>query len=167
MVPGDHILRGKDDLRRLVAIPSVSARGEALTKCADVVREMLAEAGFRTEIHPGEVGPFVVGELGSGPLTIMIYNHYDVQPEDPVALWHSPPFALTERDGRWFGRGAADDKGEFVSRLAGWRLFREQNPGPLPFRLIWLVDGEEEIGSASLETFLRRRFQGEAVDVCW
>ena len=97
----------------------------------------------------------------------MIYNHYDVQPEDPVALWHSPPFELTERDGRWYGRGVADDKGEFVSRLAGWRLFREQHPGPLPFRLIWLVDGEEEIGSPSLEEFLKRRFPGERVDVCW
>jgi acetylornithine deacetylase/succinyl-diaminopimelate desuccinylase-like protein len=109
----------------------------------------------------------VLGEIGSGPLTVMIYNHYDVQPEDPVGLWHSPPFELTERDGRWYGRGVADDKGEFVSRLAGWRLFREQKTEPLPFRLIWLVDGEEEIGSPSLEGFLTRRLAGERVDVCW
>ncbi len=163
----DHLLQAKEELRSLVAIPSVSARGEKLTECAHAVRDLLAEAGFSTEIHPGEIGPFVVGEIGSGPLTVMVYNHYDVQPEDPVFLWHSPPFDLSERDGRWYGRGAADDKGEFISRLAGWRLFRERHPGPLPFRLIWLVDGEEEIGSPSLEAFLGRRFQGEAVDVCW
>jgi len=167
MLENHHLLRAKEDLRRLVALPSVSARGEGLAECADTVRDLLAEAGFRTEVHPGKVGPFVVGEMGGGPLTVMIYNHYDVQPEDPVALWHSPPFELSERGGRWYGRGAADDKGEFVSRLAGWRLFRERYPDPLPFRLIWLVDGEEEIGSPSIEDFLKTRFQGESVDVCW
>jgi acetylornithine deacetylase/succinyl-diaminopimelate desuccinylase-like protein len=167
MLPHANLLKASEDLRRLVAIPSVSARGEKLVECAEAVRDLLAKAGFNTEIHPGEVGPFVIGEIGSGPLTVMIYNHYDVQPEDPISLWQSPPFEMSERDGRWYGRGAADDKGEFISRLAGWRLFREQHPGPLPFRLIWLVDGEEEIGSPSLEAFLKRRFEGEAVDVCW
>lgn len=167
MLPHANLLKASEHLRRLVAIPSVSARGEKLVECAEAVRDLLAEAGFDTEIQQGDVGPFVIGEIGSGPLTVMIYNHYDVQPEDPVSLWHSPPFEMSERDGRWYGRGVADDKGEFISRLAGWRLFREHHPGPLPFRLIWLVDGEEEIGSPSLEAFLKRRFDGEAVDVCW
>ncbi|WP_230534120.1 M20/M25/M40 family metallo-hydrolase [Microvirga roseola] len=167
MVSKEHLLQAQEDLRRLVAIPSVSARGEGLAECAETVRDLLADAGFQTGIHPGKVGPFVVGECGSGPITIMIYNHYDVQPEDPVDLWHSPPYKLSERDGRWFGRGVADDKGEFVSRLAGWRVFRERFPGPLPFRLIWLVDGEEEIGSPSLEDFLKTRFKDETVEVCW
>ena len=120
----DEVARAENDLRRLVAIPSVSVRGEGLAACAAAVRDLFDDAGFRTEIHPGEVGPYVIGEAGSGPRTLMIYNHYDVQPEDPLALWDSPPFELSERDGRWFGRGVADDKGEFMSRLAGWRLFR-------------------------------------------
>jgi acetylornithine deacetylase/succinyl-diaminopimelate desuccinylase-like protein len=167
MIPNDHFIRALNDLRRLVSLQSVSARGDNLVECAQAVRDLLDGAGFQTEISDGGIGPYVVGEIGAGPLTVMIYNHYDVQPEDPVALWHSPPFELTERDGRWYGRGVADDKGEFISRLAGWRLFREQHPGPLPFRLIWLVDGEEEIGSPSLEEFLKRRFPGERVDVCW
>jgi acetylornithine deacetylase/succinyl-diaminopimelate desuccinylase-like protein len=167
MPPHDYLLKASEELRRLVAIPSVSARGEKLVECAEAVRDLLVEAGFDTQIQAGDVGPFVVGEIGSGPLTVMIYNHYDVQPEDPASLWHSPPFEMSERDGRWYGRGVADDKGEFISRLAGWRLFREQHPGPLPFRLVWLVDGEEEIGSPSLEAFLKRRFEGEAVEVCW
>jgi acetylornithine deacetylase/succinyl-diaminopimelate desuccinylase-like protein len=167
MTLDEHVARGRDDLMRLVAIPSVSARGEGLGECAETVRGLLEEAGFRTEVHPGEVGPFVIGEIGSGPITLMVYNHYDVQPEDPVALWDSPPFELSERDGRWFGRGIADDKGEFASRLAGWRLFRQRHPGPLPFRLIWVVDGEEEIGSPSLEAFLKHRFDGQQVDACW
>jgi acetylornithine deacetylase/succinyl-diaminopimelate desuccinylase-like protein len=163
----NEFLRAREDLRQLVAIPSVSARAEYLVEAAEAARALLADAGFATEIHPGEIGPFVVGEIGDGPITIMIYNHYDVQPEEPIALWHSAPFELTEREGRWFGRGVADDKGEFVSRLAGWRLFRERLDEPLPFKLIWLVDGEEEIGSPSLEQFLKSRFSGQHVEVCW
>lgn len=167
MLTNERLKRAQADLRRLIAIPSVSARGKNLRECAEAVRDLLGGAGFRTEIQPGEIGPFVVGEIGDGPLVVMVYNHYDVQPEDPVPLWNSPPFELSERDGHWYGRGVADDKGEFISRLEGWRLFRERHPEPLPFRLIWLVDGEEEIGSPSLEAFLKTRFRGERIDVCW
>ncbi|MBA1156450.1 M20/M25/M40 family metallo-hydrolase [Microvirga mediterraneensis] len=167
MLPKENLQRAREDLRRLVGIPSVSARGEGLSECAEAVRDLLAGAGFETEICDGAIGPFVVGEIGDGPLTVIVYNHYDVQPEDPVSLWQSSPFDLSERDGRWYGRGVADDKGEFVSRLEGWRLFREQHSGPLPFRLIWLVDGEEEIGSPSLKAFLKTRFSGVKADICW
>ncbi|WP_435656216.1 M20/M25/M40 family metallo-hydrolase [Brucella pituitosa] len=128
---------------------------------------MLEVEGFKTEILPGEVGPFVVAEIGGGPFTMVIYNHYDVQPEDPVELWTNPPFNLTERDGRLYGRGSADDKGEFISRLAGWRKFTSENPEPLPYRLIWIIDGEEEIGSPSLSGFLQTRFPGLKADLCW
>ena len=155
------------DLAALVAIPSVSARGEGLEYAATAVAEMLGEAGFRTDIAPGQVAPFVVGETGDGPFTLVIYNHYDVQPEDPRELWHTPPFELSEREGRLYGRGVADDKGEFVSRLAGWRAFRPRIEGPLPYRLIWIVEGEEEIGSPSLVEFLHARFPGLKADLCW
>lgn len=100
------LIAAKDDLTTLVAIPSVSARAEGLAACADKVESLLKDAGFLTEQHPGDVGPFVVGETGDGPFTLLIYNHYDVQPEDPVDLWTDPPFALSERDGRLYGRGA-------------------------------------------------------------
>lgn len=168
MVPhADIIAHARRDLADLVAIPSVSARGECLEACAAKVEALLREAGFSTDLQPGEVAPFVVGETGQGPFTLVIYNHYDVQPEDPVELWTSPPFALAERDGKLFGRGAADDKGEFVSRLAGWRAFRGASSEPLPFRLIWIVDGEEEIGSPSLARFLASRFPDTRADLCW
>lgn len=155
------------DLAELVKIPSVSARGQELDSCARKVGDLLKDAGFTTEICAGEVGPFVVAETGEGPFTLIIYNHYDVQPEDPVELWSSPPYRLTERDGRLYGRGAADDKGEFISRLAGWREYRRRHPGLLPYRLIWIVDGEEEIGSPSLDRFLQRRFPDMKADLCW
>lgn len=163
----DIIAQARRDLADLVAIPSVSARSEGLEACAAKVRELLEEAGFRVDLQPGAVAPFVVGETGQGPFTLVIYNHYDVQPEDPVGLWTSAPFMLSERDGRLFGRGAADDKGEFVSRLAGWRAFRSSHWESLPFRLIWIVEGEEEIGSPSLARFLASRFPDTKADLCW
>lgn len=155
------------DLSDLVAIPSVSARGESLEKAACKVERLLSEAGFKTGQHSGDVGPFVVGEVGGGPFTLVIYNHYDVQPEDPIDLWSAQPFELTERVGRLYGRGSADDKGEFVSRLAGWRLFWSEHAGPLPFKIIWIVEGEEEIGSPSLMRFLEYRFPDTKADLCW
>ncbi|QWK81638.1 M20/M25/M40 family metallo-hydrolase [Ochrobactrum sp. BTU1] len=156
-----------NDLSELIKIPSVSARGQSLIACADKVAALLKADGFKTEIFPGDVGPFVVAETGEGPFTMVIYNHYDVQPEDPIELWTNPPFSLTECDGRLYGRGSADDKGEFMSRLAGWRKFRYKNSVPLPYRLIWVIDGEEEIGSPSLSHFLQRRFSGLKADLCW
>ncbi|MDR2310276.1 MAG: M20/M25/M40 family metallo-hydrolase [Brucellaceae bacterium] len=155
------------DLAELVKIPSVSARAQDLETCATHVESLLKSEGFVTEICAGEVGPFVVAETGNGPFTMVIYNHYDVQPEEPVELWSSPPYQLTERNGRLYGRGAADDKGEFISRLAGWRKYRQNNNDPLPYRLIWIVDGEEEIGSPSLTDFLQKRFPALKADVCW
>ncbi|WP_062226061.1 M20/M25/M40 family metallo-hydrolase [Aureimonas frigidaquae] len=161
------IAQARQDLAELVAIRSVSARGEALESCATKVESLLAEAGFKTERHPGGTAPFIVAQTGEGPFTLVIYNHYDVQPEEPLDLWSSPPFDLTERDGRLYGRGAADDKGEFVSRLAGWRAFRAQHPAPLNFRLIWVLEGEEEIGSPNLDRFVQRRFADTRADLCW
>ncbi|WP_246777590.1 M20/M25/M40 family metallo-hydrolase [Rhizobium sp. BG4] len=166
-IPADILAAAVKDLSDLVAIPSVSARGEGMEACADSIERLLTEAGFATEQHSGDVGPFVVGETGDGPFTLVIYNHYDVQPEDPVDLWTAPPFTLSERDGRLYGRGSADDKGEFVSRLTGWREFRRTYPGPLPFKLIWIAEGEEEIGSPSLNRFLDKRFPDTKADLCW
>lgn len=163
----ETLAAARKDLSDLVAIPSVSARGEGLKECAQKIDDLLSSAGFKTEQHQGDVGPFVVGETGSGRFTLVIYNHYDVQPEDPIDLWTAKPFNLVEREGRLYGRGAADDKGEFISRLAGWRTFRANNPDPLPFKIIWIVEGEEEIGSPSLVRFLDNRFPDTTADLCW
>ncbi|TGR65735.1 M20/M25/M40 family metallo-hydrolase [bacterium M00.F.Ca.ET.194.01.1.1] len=166
-VPPDLFAVATRNLADLVSIPSVSARGEGLEACADAIETLLQDAGFRTEQHPGNVGPFVVGETGDGPFTLIIYNHYDVQPEDPVDLWTDAPFVLSERGGRLYGRGVADDKGEFVTRLAGWRGFRAGRSEPLPYKLIWIIEGEEEIGSPSLTRFLETRFPDTKADLCW
>ncbi len=90
-----------------------------------------------------------------------------MQPEDPLNLWDTPPFELTERDGRLYGRGASDDKGEFVSRLAGLRALRERHGGTLPLKVKWLVEGEEEVGSPSLEAFVKDHAAELKADGVW
>ncbi|WP_135229264.1 M20/M25/M40 family metallo-hydrolase [Deinococcus fonticola] len=162
-----HVERGLTDLRDLVALQSVSAQGRMLNETAAAVSRLLEAEGFRVQAFPGEVAPILLAEAGEGPFTLLIYNHYDVQPEDPVELWHSPPFTLTERDGRLYGRGASDDKGELASRLAAVRAVKEQHGGQLPIRIKWLIEGEEEVGSPSLVQFVETHQAQLQADGCW
>ncbi len=154
-----------DRLRRLVAIPSVAADGRGIDDAAALVAELLREDGFEVELHPTDGAPVVYGErLVAGAPTVLLYHHYDVQPEDPVAAWHSPPFELTESAGALYGRGAADDKGELVSRLAALQLYRQRN-GELPLGVKVLVEGEEEIGSPNLAPYVHANAERLAADV--
>ncbi|GGO21695.1 M20/M25/M40 family metallo-hydrolase [Deinococcus humi] len=162
-----HIERGLADLRDLVAMQSVSAQGRMLPETAAAVTTLLEAEGFTVARYPGQVAPVLVAEAGDGPFTLLIYNHYDVQPEDPLNLWDTPPFELTERDGRLYGRGASDDKGEFVSRLAGLRALRERHGGRLPLKVKWLLEGEEEVGSPSLEAFVKDHAAELKADGVW
>ena len=157
---------GLRDLRDLVALESVSAQGRMLPETAAAVRALLEAEGFRVQTLPGEVAPILLAEAGEGPFTLLIYNHYDVQPEDPLDLWESPPFALTERDGRLYGRGASDDKGEIASRLAAVRAARARW-GRLPVKVKWLIEGEEEVGSPSLAAFVEAHREELSADGCW
>ncbi|GGL15368.1 M20/M25/M40 family metallo-hydrolase [Deinococcus radiotolerans] len=162
-----HIERGLSDLADLVAIPSVSAQGRHLPDAAHAVQTLLEAEGFTVRQYPGQVAPILLAEAGEGPFTLLIYNHYDVQPEDPADLWDTPPFTLTERDGRLYGRGASDDKGELVSRLAGLRALKEQRGGTLPLKVKWLIEGEEEVGSPSLEAFIEAHAAELKADGVW
>ncbi len=112
-----YIDQAKVDLTKLVALESISAQGRMLTETAAFVTGLLEAEGFTVKSYPGHAAPILVAEAGDGPRTMLIYNHYDVQPESPLELWKSPPFTLTERDGRWFARGISDDKGEFISSV--------------------------------------------------
>jgi acetylornithine deacetylase/succinyl-diaminopimelate desuccinylase-like protein len=108
------------DLGAVNTVSAVKGSSEML-KGAQLVSSMLSEVGFSTEVKSYGGHPMVVGELGDGPISILIYNHYDVQPPDPLELWDSPPFELVERDGKLFGRGVSDNKGDIVARLAAYR----------------------------------------------
>ena len=154
-----------DELGRLVAQPSVVAQNLGIEPCAQLVASMLKARGFTTEVFPTGGSPVVVAERGGrSHRTLVIYNHYDVQPPEPLDLWTSPPFEATLRDGKLYGRGVSDDKGHFVARLHAIDALLAAG-GELPCRIKFVVEGEEEVGSVHMPAFLARekdRLQGDA-----
>ena len=136
--------------------PSVSAEGRALDETADLVEELLAGVGFETrQLRADGSAPAVYGERpGRSEFTLLLYNHYDVQPADPLDLWESPPFEPTVRDGKLFARGTSDNKAELAVRLAVLRALLDDD-GELPIRVKWIVEGEEEIGSSNFDAIVR------------
>jgi acetylornithine deacetylase/succinyl-diaminopimelate desuccinylase-like protein len=141
-------------LTTLCSIPSVSAQGgPGIAQAADMVVELCTQAGVVAQKVPVPGGPpVVVGQAGSGRRGLMIYNHYDVQPPDPLDEWTSPPFTPAVREGKLYARGVADNKGNLVARLCAVRAYQE-TMGPLPLRLLFVLEGEEEVGSPHLAQF--------------
>ncbi len=140
---------------QLSAIPSVSAVGENMEACADMVAELLAGRGFAVEKIPSPGHPIVVGRLeGESERTLLFYNHYDVQPPEPLEEWTSPPFEPVVREGALYGRGVKDDKGEFVARLAAVEAVRAAHGGVMPCGVTFVVEGQEEIGSPHIAQFV-------------
>jgi len=145
------------ELAELCAVPSVSARHEGIDQCAALVARMLERRGFAVEVSPTSGHPVVLGHAGGSnrSRTLLFYNHYDVQPPEPLELWESPPFKLTERDGSVFARGSKDDKGEFICRLAALDAIRAVT-GSYPCDITWLAEGEEEVGSPNLPAWVEQ-----------
>jgi acetylornithine deacetylase/succinyl-diaminopimelate desuccinylase-like protein len=140
------------DLVRLVKQPSVSAKKEGLKECADIVEKMMKEVGLSTKVIPEKEGnPVVFGEIKGkkAKKTLLFYDHYDVQPPEPLDEWICDPFSGVIRDGKIYGRGVSDNKGNFVSRLKAVQAFLETE-GSLPVNVKFVVEGEEEIGSVHL-----------------
>jgi acetylornithine deacetylase/succinyl-diaminopimelate desuccinylase-like protein len=147
-----------DELRQFIAQPSVAADKRAIQPMADILAERFRKLGAKVAQHPLPDGgsPVVYAELpGATDLTLMIYNHYDVQPEVPLELWNSPPFELTIRDGVMYGRGTSDDKGELLARIQAIEAW-QATQGVLPCRIKWVVEGEEEIGSVHLPMWVEQ-----------
>jgi acetylornithine deacetylase/succinyl-diaminopimelate desuccinylase-like protein len=159
-----------DELKALIAIPSVSADPAAraeVRRCAEAIVQRMSAAGLeRAEVLETDGNPIAYGEWLGAPdrPTILVYGHYDVQPVDPIDLWDSPPFEGTVRDGKLFGRGAVDDKGQVLMHLAAIEAHLRVR-GTLPLNIKVVVEGEEEIGSPSFEAFLARNRERLACDV--
>lgn len=148
-----------NDLRDLVAIPSISTDGEhaaEIDKSAAKVQEQMQRAGLQNVeiLRHGESYPYVYGEwLGApGKPTVFLYAHHDVQPINFAEQWQSDPWTLTGRDGRLYGRGSADDKGAVTAQLGSVEAFLKTR-GSLPVNVKMLVEGEEEVGSRTLMGF--------------
>lgn len=147
----EHRSAWMEELRELCAIPSVSARHEGIDECAALVARMLERRGFTASVTETGGHPIVLAHAqgANRAKTLLFYNHYDVQPPEPLELWESPPFELTEREGAVYARGSKDDKGEFVCRLAALDAVRAVT-GSYPCDITWLAEGEEEVGSPHL-----------------
>lgn len=156
-----------DLLRTLIRQPSVAATGDGLTECAALVCRTFEQAGAGATIHRLDgAAPMVIAEFpGAGDRTLLFYDHYDVQPPDPLDEWTSPPFEPTIRDGRLFARGAADNKGDLTARLAAVQTLLEAH-GRLPCRVKFLVEGEEEIGSVHFGPYVQRSRDALRADAC-
>lgn len=147
-----------EELLELLRIPSVSARNENkkdMLACAEAVKSRLSEAGAENvKIIPTTGHPVVYGEkmIDASKPTVLVYGHYDVQPADPLELWNSGPFDPVIKDGKIFARGACDDKGQFYMHIKALEIMTKTNT--LPVNIKFLIEGEEEIGSAHLADFL-------------
>lgn len=143
-----------EELRDYCSIPSEAAEPEALRRAAAWTAKRLRAAGAVVEsIELLDVPPLVVGELGEGSQTLICVQHYDVQPAVPLELWTAPPYQPEVREGRLYARGAADNKGEFLLRVWALEAYGDA-VGPLPCRVRFLVEGEEESGSEHLDALL-------------
>lgn len=171
----DNDQRLVDQLAQLVAIPSISTDGahsSELSQSADLTCELMRQAGLQNVeiLKTGDSYPYAYGEwLGApGKPTVFLYAHHDVQPVNFVEDWLSPPWTLTERDGRLFGRGAADDKGAIVVQLGAIAAYLKST-GTLPCNIKMLVEGEEEVGSSNLPGFFaahKDKLMSDVIVVC-
>lgn len=155
-----------EQLARLCAQPSVSAQNFGIDECAELVKTMLQEQGYAAEIMPSNGYPVVYGEgAGASDKTLLFYLHYDVQPPEPLELWDSDPFALAERDGKYYARGVSDDKGHIICRLAALAAVKDAL-GELPCNVKFIIEGEEEIGSSNMPAFVEEHQEKLAADAC-
>lgn len=147
------------ELLDLLRIPSVSAKSEHnddMQACAKAVAKSLTDAGAQiATIYETEGHPIVYGEIIVDPSfpTVLVYGHYDVQPADPLELWHSGPFDPTIIDGKIFARGACDDKGQFYMHVKALEIMTKTNS--MCTNIKFVIEGEEEIGSPNLATFVK------------
>src|SRR5436309_15493498 len=164
----EHANEAKTLLERLCRQPSVVAQGLGMPQIADLIEALLSETGFKTQrLFAEGAPPAIYGELpGRSPYTILLYNHYDVQPAEPLELWQSPPFEPTVREGKLYARGSSDNKGEIAARLAAIRALLAVN-AELPITLHWVIEGEEEIGSPHFGAIAKKYAEVLKADGCF
>lgn len=158
-----------DELVEFLRIPSVSADSKYkndVLRTAEWVKKSLLDAGAdKAEVLPTPMHPIVYGEKIIDPKlpTVLIYGHYDVQPPDPLNLWHSGPFEPVIKDGKVYARGACDDKGQVYMHVKAFEMMMRNNM--LPCNVKFLIEGEEEVGSVSLGDFVKQNLKKLESDI--
>jgi acetylornithine deacetylase/succinyl-diaminopimelate desuccinylase-like protein len=148
------------DLQKLIRQPSVSAKNLGLEECSRLIVNMMKNSGIHAELLYVKKGipPAIYGEIKSKQnpnKTLLFYNHYDVQPEEPLELWDDKPFSGKIKGNKIFGRGSADDKGELITRIKAVEAFLKTT-GDVPCNIKFFIEGEEEIGSVHIEDYLKK-----------
>ncbi|MFB3052285.1 MAG: M20/M25/M40 family metallo-hydrolase, partial [Dehalococcoidia bacterium] len=163
----DHLNESITGLTELCKLPTVSAQNTAIEETAEHVSALLRDLGFEAQVLPKQGGhPVVYAEQpGRSTRTLLFYDHYDVQPPEPLELWSSPPFQPALRDGKLYGRGVSDNKGNIAARLAALRAWKEVR-GELPCAVKFCIEGDEEIGSPQMEEFVAEQRGLLAADAC-
>ena len=161
-----HLDESLHDLSVLCHQPSVAAQHYGIQECAELLASQLRERGFSVRILPSGGSPVVVADApGRSSKTMLLYNHYDVQPAEPLDLWTTPPFEPDIRDGKFFARGSGDDKGHIFCRLAALDAFKAVT-GEYPCHIRFIIEGEEEIGSPHLPSFIEQNTDMLKGDAC-
>lgn len=158
-----------DELFEVLRQKSISAQNDGIRECAELMMEKLRGAGIgHVELMETEIHPVVYGEyhVSDDAPTILIYGHYDVQPPDPIGEWESLPFEPTIRDGRIYARGAGDNKGQIMAQIMAIRTYLEAE-GELPVNVKFLIEGEEEIGSVNLDSFVAQHREKLEADLVY
>ena len=157
-----------EQLKTLVRQPSISAQDVGVKECAELLAGMMREDGLETQVLPTPGQPMIVGkglEVPGAP-TVLIYGHYDVQPVDPLEAWQSPPFEPTLRNGRLYGRGTGDNKGQLLAQLLAYRAWCAVAGGP-PLNVKFIFEGEEESTSPNMAPFVRQQRDLLAADLVY
>jgi acetylornithine deacetylase/succinyl-diaminopimelate desuccinylase-like protein len=148
------------DLQKLIQQPSVSAKNLGLEECSQLIVQIMKKSGISAEILRIRKGipPSIYAEIKSKQnpdKTILFYNHYDVQPEEPIEQWKYKPFSGKIKGNKIYGRGSSDDKGELITRIKAVEAFLK-TIGDVPCNIKFFIEGEEEIGSVHIENYLKK-----------
>ncbi len=164
----DHWQNALEDLKSLCRQPSISAQGTGMTETVQLLVRMMIDYDIDARVlqGPGDGYPLIYGEIaGESPTTLLLYNHYDVQPPEPLELWSSPPFEPTQYEGNLRARGVSDNKGDIAARLLAVKAFQKVRGRP-PVTVKFIIEGEEEIGSPNIAGFVENNRHLLKADAC-
>jgi acetylornithine deacetylase/succinyl-diaminopimelate desuccinylase-like protein len=152
----------------LVRQKSISAQNIGIQECADLVESLMKDAGIETRQMKTEGNPVVYGEVihPDNDFTVLFYGHYDVQPPEPLELWETDPFEPTIREGKIYGRGTGDNKGQFLAHILAVKTLLDLEE-KLPINVKFLIEGEEEVGSVNLAPFIEENKELLKADVAY